>query len=349
MMHPVIPRAFEPVVSRLQEDLAKVTAGPPARVLPVAYEERPFSSVLRVRAIEPAGDACYFVKIYKSTQDPGNIEKIRARVSQDFVTTQRLARAMTTDPRLRVVDVIACYPDHLAIVTRQAVGDTLRAYLDRHASWFPGAGTRARLMAALSTVGEWIRAFQRLDPAGGVIEECELREYVDVRLKRLVQRGIYSGTRREAILAYLAGLGATMSHGDLARVLVHADMAPGNILIATDRVTVLDLAMVQRGAPLHDITRLYLQLDVLRAKPQFRPRVVAAIQRALLHGYDPGLSAAHPLFRYLVMLHRINHLSTLTLNRESFPASMVSRRVLQVHRSWIDSELCRPPAVPESC
>jgi hypothetical protein len=124
-------------------------------------------------------------------------------------------------------------------------------------------------------------------------------------------------------------------------LLIDADLAPGNILIAGSRVVVLDFAMVQRGTRLHDISRLWVQLDTLRAKPQFRARTVRQLQRALLAGFDEGLSAERPLFRYLVMLHRINHFTTLSLAREHLLARALSRRVRHLHAAWIERELGR--------
>jgi len=125
-------------------------------------------------------------------------------------------------------------------------------------------------------------------------------------------------------------------------VAIHADLAPGNVLVDDGRVVVLDFAMAGRGSYLHDISRLFLQLDVLRAKPQFRAPVVACLQNGLLRGLDPALTAAHPLFRYLLMLHRVNHLGTLSLSRERFPASVLNARVRRLHRAWIERELAAP-------
>jgi len=126
---------------------------------------------------------------------------------------------------------------------------------------------------------------------------------------------------------------------DLREVAIHADLAPTNMLVCGTRIVVLDFAMAARGSYLHDISRLFLQLDVLRAKPRYRPHVIDALQAALLRGLDPALTAGHPLFRYLLMLHRINHLGTLALRRERFPASVLSARVGRLHRQWIEREL----------
>jgi hypothetical protein len=111
---------------------------------------------------------------------------------------------------------------------------------------------------------------------------------------------------------------------------------------------VLDFAMVQRGSTLHDIARLYVQLDALGAKPQVRRAVVCRLQRALLYGFDPALTASRPLFRYFVLLHRINHFGSLSLTREPFVASVFSRLVRRLHLRRIARELRTPIAAEAS-
>jgi Ser/Thr protein kinase RdoA (MazF antagonist) len=161
---------------------------------------------------------------------------------------------------------------------------------------------------------------------------------------RLVAHNVFSESRRQHVLAHLDGLAEHVPDADKTDVLVHADLAPGNILVAGRRVVVLDLAMMQRGSRFHDITRLNLQLDVLRAKPHFRTAVVEQLQTALLDGYEKSLTPERPLFRYLSMLHRVNHLATLSLKKEPLPGRAVSHLVRKLHRTWIERELATPVA-----
>ena len=97
--------------------------------------------------------------------------------------------------------------------------------------------------------------------------------------------------------------------------------------------------MAKRGNRYHDLSRLFMQMELLAAKPQFRTAVLGGVTRALLRGFDPELSAARPMFRLLLLMHRVNHLATLTLTAERFPASVHSRRVRRQHRDWLEAEL----------
>ena len=113
--------------------------------------------------------------------------------------------------------------------------------------------------------------------------------------------------------------------------------------VVGERVIVLDFAMCGRGSVFHDLSRLFLQIDLLRLKPQFTGGVVDRLKRSLLHGFDPQLSPDRPMFRALLMQHRINHLATLSLSHERFPSNLYNRRVRRYHRACLERELQRRP------
>ena len=99
-------------------------------------------------------------------------------------TTRNVHDAMNTCDGLHVVRAIACFPEHLALMTEAAPGDTLRAYLERKAQWW-GARNEPELFDVARRAGEWIRAFQKTGSDGRRIQLEEIREYIDVRLRRL--------------------------------------------------------------------------------------------------------------------------------------------------------------------
>jgi hypothetical protein len=337
-----VPKVFAEVLTRLcTESVAHFgTAG--AQLVPVSYEDRPFSHLLRVAVWRRAADqpdGHLYIKIFKAKPVDDGVEKMRVRVAHDFEVSRRVCDAMAGWTDFSVVRPIACYIEHLALVTEQADGETLTAFLESRARWFPSASTRQQMVETLSSIGGWVRAFQSIDVANDQVSLGDLRAYVDVRLQRLTAHNVFSAALSQRILDYLDALAANVPSSQLADVLIHADLAPGNILVSGRRIVLLDLAMVQRGSRLHDISRLYLQLDVLCAKPQFRPYVIEALQNGLLRGFDETLTRTNPLFRYLLMLHRVNHLGTLALNAEPFPASALSHRVRRIHLRWIEREL----------
>jgi hypothetical protein len=343
---------FAPVLDAFRPDAAACFRGP-VRLRPDAYQERPYSHLLRVAVLngeseQPASHV--FVKVFKDKPVEGRTDGMRARVERDYATTREIHEAMARWPDLTVVRPVACYPEHLAIITEEARGPSLLQYIVENAAWFPRQEQVERLRVIATNVGRWLRAFQSTgvvssEPApipGGPFSLEGLREYVDVRLQRLVAaRQWVNEELRQRILQHIDTLAGELSPADLRRTPIHGDFGAGNIIVGDGRVVVLDFAMVKRGSVFHDLSRLYVQLNVLTAKPQFRSRTIATLQRALLHGYDPEISADRPSFRLLMLMHRINHYATLSLGRERLAARLYSRRVSALHRRSIEAELAR--------
>jgi hypothetical protein len=331
---------FDAIFARLeaQSQARFGTAG--VRLETVGYENRPYSWICRaaLRDSPAVAGRHVFVKIFKPKEPAAGID-LAARVRQDFAITCEIHAFMTPWPELGAVKPIACYDDALAIVTEEASGTTLLDRLQQDASWFPNAGRVAPLVHALETVGRWLKCFQGFRPTNTTVPVESLRDYIDIRLKRMVDRQVMSARQREQILGHLEALGRLVGSADLREVAVHADLAPANILVSSGSVVVLDFAMTGRGTVMQDLARLYMQLELLRAKPQFRPRIITTLTTALLHGFDPALSPRHPLFRTSSMLHHVNHLGTLALRREPWPGRLLSTRVIGIHRRWIADEL----------
>lgn len=333
--------AFEPILTRLAADSQACFDIPEVRLVPVGHEERPFSFLVRVAVWQPGGSTPIghaFLKIYKP-KDPASGVDVRRRVVRDFEVTRAIHDYMAKWNDAGAVRPIACYGDLLAIVTEEAPGETLLQRLEREAAWFPERRRISELAATMTACGRWLNCFQQFDARGGEVALADLAAYVDVRLKRLVEHSVFDSRYRERILKHLDRLAGDISSSDLKEVSIHADLAPGNILVHGPRIVVLDFAMASRGTYVHDISRLFLQIDLLRAKPHFRPKVIDVLQSALLRGLDPALTSGRPLFRYLLLLHRVNHLGTQAIRRERFPSSVLNARVLRLHRRWIDGEL----------
>jgi hypothetical protein len=110
---------------------------------------------------------------------------------------------------------------------------------------------------------------------------------------------------------------------------------------------VLDFAMVSHDVPLQDVAKVFLQLDLLRVKPLINGRVIRALQEALLEGFEPSLRVDRPLFRLVMLLHRVNHLTGLTVHSAPVAESLYNRVVCHQHRRWIAGELSRSAELAE--
>lgn len=343
---------FAPILDRLGADAARHFRVPALRFEPVGYDDREFSHVLRL-AVYGNGAADPFSHLYVKAGKPKAVEggpnAQRERVIRDFETTQRVYDAMASSPDLGVVPPVACYPEHLAIVTEQVSGPTLLEHVRTRAAWFPRESTVNDLCATLTATGRWIRVFQSTLPPGEPVAREFLRDYIDHRLKKVVSRNPerLSEEDRARLLAHIDALLAQVAPAELQQVPVHSDLAMGNILVAGKRIVVLDFAMAKTGTALHDLARLFVQLDMLAVKPHVQERVVQRLQECLLAGYDPQLAESRPLFRLLELLHRVNHVVTLLFQRTHMVEAAYNRLVLQRHYRWLAAELARFDAVQE--
>ena len=329
---------LEQVLSHLQAEGARYFGAPGVRLTVVADADREASQVLTVRVAGPADITTLYLKRYKPREEGSHArEMTRSQVARDYEMTARVHSALASRSGFGAVRPIACFPNELVLVTAEVPGLTLSELIERQASWVPGSGKLAELGAVLARVGGWLRAFQDLEPHAGPLSMGDMREYLDVRLRRLrgLRRPVITEDEREAVLRHFDSAAAGVPGSELFEVLAHADLAPSNVLVDGERVAVIDFAMTTRGGVYLDVARLYTQLEFLTAKPHFTQRVVAAMQRALLDGFESGLSLERPLFRLFVIQHLLCHMSSLARNPAPPVTSLYNSYQLRRHRRWL--------------
>lgn len=335
-LEPELQNVFE----RLRADGARLFGGPDVCFRALEAAEREASKVLKVAVTGAEGVDTVFVKVCKPRDDgPAAREVARARVSRDFDVTTRVHASLAAVSGYSAVRPLACFPDHLAIVTAEARGQTLSALLERRATWWPSPATVRELGDILSSVGGWLRAFQAVEARDGRFALNDMREYMDVRLRRLLATDppALDVKGRERVLGYFDRTAARVEVEDLREVLTHGDLAPSNVLIDGPEVTVIDFAMVTPGGVFMDVARLYTQLEFLTAKPKFRPAVVRELQRSLLHGFDPTLRPDRPLFRLFLLQHLLCHMSNIARNPAPPLARLYNRHQLRLRQRWLQT------------
>jgi hypothetical protein len=167
------------------------------------------------------------------------------------------------------------------------------------------------LAAIAARIGAWVREYQRVVGASGVLSLADQREYIDERLRHITPR-ILSADERKRTLGLFDTLAADVSPTDQPLVAIHADLCPGNILVTPGGgVSVLDFAMVQSGTRYHDVAHLFMHLERLKERPRLRKAFVGTFQAALLracHGLGPQ---PDPLFRLMLLQHAVCHVTQL--------------------------------------
>ena len=232
-------------------------------------------------------------------------------------------------------------------MTERATGETLGDLLRREATWWPAATELARLERTLGRTGAWIRAFQAGTSQPALFSLTGMRDYLDIRLRRLTNmpRARFPEAWRTGVLRYFDARSAEIGNGDLREAPIHADIAPGNVLVDGNDIIVIDFAMATTGGKYHDVSRLlHSQLEFLNCKPKFRSSVVAKLQSALLEGFEPGLSPGRPLFELFVVQHIVCHLANLAGHPESGLSRAYNWYQRQEHRRWLSATCALPSA-----
>ena len=336
------PPQFAQILPRVCEDLARQLGGD-VRLGPFTYEDRRFSHLLhaQVSCDARAGVPPVFVKIYKAAANPADVAKMRTRVEHDYRSNERAFLHMSRWPGLTTVQPVGFYPEQLAVASEEARGETLLARLERSAAGFPSRATMTELSSALARTGAWLKAYSTLERIETPAPAGAFREYEDIRLKKLVAAPLarFTAHDREQVLAHIERLSAAAGPARLEQTPAHGDLALGNLLVDGDRIVVLDFGMAGRGMPFQDLARVYVLVDLLRTKPQYRASTIRPLLRALVDGFDPGLRSDDPRFRLVLLRHHVNHLVTLSERHERFPAGIYNWFVRREHRRWIAHEV----------
>jgi aminoglycoside phosphotransferase (APT) family kinase protein len=328
--------AFDPVLERLREDSARHFSSPSVTLERGRHVVRPFSQVLEITVRAEGRAVTAFVKILKPRlAGARELEATRRNVTREFEATARLHAGFAPHPGLSTARPIACYPELLAVVTERIEGDTLDRLLAREARAAPSARRVERLAGIMRLVGAWLRTFQTLDGAEGRVSLDRLREYLDDRLRPLAASGALSGPVRAGLLRYFDRRARDVLEDQLAAVPVHADFAPENLIIRDGTVSVLDFTMAKRGARYLDLAHMFMQIELLKAKPWFRPAVIDRLTAAMLAGFDPALRSDRPLFELLLLQHVVCRLRQNDIEALGLPERLFASYVRRRHLKWL--------------
>ena len=271
---------------------------------------------------------------------------MRERVVNEFEATRRIHLLMQPFDDLQAVPAVGCYPDALTVVTEEVKGPTLLEHLSTKGAWFPGDARLDDLCSSMRAVGRWVRALQGMGGQGPRLTRQGIASYVDHRLQQLVRHpgAKFDERDRADVLGHIDRLAQQMPDDAFSTVPVHGDMALSNVLVVGRRIAVLDFAMMQYEGALLDLSRLYLQTELLALKPHVRSDVTSRLQAALLAGFDASVHPRLPAFRLHLLIHRVNNLATVTLKPGAFPESLYNGLVARHHRRSLHAELRSPIA-----
>jgi phosphotransferase family enzyme len=330
--------SFDAVLERLRADSVRHFATARVKMDRRRVLVRPFSQVLEIDIDADGRAISAFVKILKPrAAGCQELEATRRNITREFEMTARVHGRLAAHAGLSTARPIACYPELLAMVTERVDGVSLDRLLVR-ARRFGSDRAVQDLSAIMRRVGVWLNAFQALngpEVSKRHVSLDQMRIYLDKRLQPLADGRVISADVRVRLLTQFDDLASMIPRSDLEEVPVHADFTPENVVIRDRDVTVLDFTMAKRGARYLDLSHMWMHVDLLKAKPWFRPAVIDALTTALLAGFDPLLRTDHPLFQLLLLQHVVCHLRQMQQDPPARPARVYAEFFRRRHVTWL--------------
>jgi hypothetical protein len=234
-------------------------------------------------------------------------------MQRDVEITSLLYERLRGNPAQSVPRIVAWFPEEKAVVTEESKGELLLNIIDNDAAGYLGRRVLEKLGAHCYSVGLWLEKFQRITATNARIPEFEkeIVGYVDLRLRKLRHASSLTEERYKTVLKYLERELRNVRQTDIYACGVHGDFGLSNILVDSDRVTVLDFTMYNIGLPYTDPSYLYQRMEGFLTKPFFQRGTIAFLQRAFLEGYQRGFDLQNPLFKLSRVRHMVNRLVDL--------------------------------------
>lgn len=333
-----LPAAFDAVLRQLEARARELFGVPSVTLTVVERIARPFSDLLKVALDGPGVKTCLYVKVFRLKGEGTEHRRfMEARIRKDFREMEQCFAQLTIAKGLGCVRPIACFPEHLAVVTEAGPGEPFDIVLARACRPFASEALRRQMQGVCAGIGGWLRAFQEMTPESSRSDADAVREYVDVRLQRLVRnpRARFGHFDRDRTLRTIDALAAASDIADFDEVKIHADFGPGNILAHGTHVTVLDFAMSGRGLKYYDLAHLYMHTGLFALKPQCMRGSVEQVQRQLLTGFDPLLTAETPAFRLALLVNVVNHYTATARDSAGLVSGLYNRYQALRHRAWL--------------
>ncbi len=326
--------AFEPVLERLQRD-STVIPDPCARLQPWRQFSGPYSRVLQLRVAAPSPHEDLFVKMFVPEKDtPDEIARQKRYFNSERTRATQANAALANRPGLRAPRIVAAFEDLLAIVSEREKGVRLDRLFKRLVLLRSAAALR-QTEAALTRVGQWVRAFQDGVAVRNPAYRRDDREYLDVRLRNLTETpgGAFTGAHRRMLLETYDTWTARLVPDDFRVVPIHADLCPSNVFVRDDGITVLDFAMSCDGNQFMDLAQLDMHLRSMCNRWRVADAVTQRLERALFSGFDPNLRSDLPLLRLMLLRHGVCHLMMCAAPARG-PMRLLHRRGVRRRVAW---------------
>ena len=320
---------IEAIIDRLRAEPERYFSDPrvPEIVVTGDLRSHPNSSVVVLAARWPGRDVTLYVKMqYPESVDGRANRSDRAfkvgQVETEYEILRDLEASFRGRDDLGVIRTIACFPEHLAIVTAGEPGPKLLALL-RHARFQSAASDFEELSEVVRRCGLWLREFQALRPTpkGQQFEAREVPDYCDVRLEILSAHDRrrfnprFCSRIREAVARAVAALGAEGA-GAVPR---HNDFGPHNIIVNGGKVVVLDFAGFGYGPRQADYVNFWMVLEELGHSILVPRGRSSRLKDAFLIGFGNSFPSRDPGCLLFRTAHILDKMGDIHLDWAAFP------------------------------
>ncbi|MCP4353993.1 MAG: phosphotransferase [Desulfobacterales bacterium] len=281
--------------------------------------KRPFSFISKCRVIGNDDCKTVFIKYYRNTQNISN-EELCKKIEKDYKIAVQWNKFFAESDKFHVVRPAMTVPDKFIMVTREVEGENLFDVIAENALYFRRQNKSEQIIKYFHNVGQWLRyKHNKLADKNERYSVDDLIEYIDVRLKILTEDKTrrFPLVYRKKVLDFIKKHSADLSDGELLATVCHNDFNPGNIIVDTENVTVLDFGRSVKDCYLLDASKLYYQLNLFTFKPYYRPYIIRQLQDALLDGFENIQVKKLMMFRFMLIRNTLTHLANITRFRQN--------------------------------
>ncbi len=299
--------------------------------------ERHFS-IQRIYAVQgESGKKRIYLKLYKNAYQRSEADFL-ASIQRDYDTNRFWYDKLAPFADFSTIKPLYLSLEHRGMITEEADGENLGVLVRTRLKFRPSRDTLEQLTDYMVHVGKLLRTIQQF-PVEPVEFDLEfLVEDIDSRMRELVTQpeSHFSLEIRQAILQFFRDQLPAVRDLPLAIGYLHRDFMMGNLLVNGRKLIVHDFSRITVGPGLHDLTRFYHHLELLKYKPIYRDEHVSRLQEAFLRGYGYDAGREHPLFRFFLLRHYITHYKGLVKAGEvPLKSKLYNRWVMHRHRDNI--------------
>jgi tRNA A-37 threonylcarbamoyl transferase component Bud32 len=338
-LSPDLQCRYERVVQRLLEEPQRYFEGADAPAFsPLLSLHRPVSALVKCRVASPHGSYGVYIKFFLPRRPtPEAHERAIQRLYKEVEVTRDFHARLGANSVYAVPRIIAFFPEEKAIVMEESAGQRLLDVLLQKGRGYPTRSALHELAQHCRAVGGWLKYFQSLTQSttDAQLGHGDFLEYIALRLAKLqaAQRALRDEVA-ERLLSTLQRLLQRVPENAGKVCGVHGDLSLSNILVTSNKVTVLDFSMYQIGSPYNDSAYFYSRIEsvyhlmITRSTTSF-------LQNAFIDGYGSGAINSADQFMMYYIRHKINRLLSLSdLNNLSFFKRCYQK--YQIFQCWKD-------------